>query len=352
MKRLNVLVAYSSKEGLRKEFDELHCAREDDGEPPPDFFAEGDSSETIDAVMEALRSAGHEVKGAEGNSGFLEYLEKTRPDIVFNIAEGLTGDLREAYVPMLCERRGIPFTGSSPLTLGICLNKARTKEILSYYGISVSPFKTFHDDSEIDLSGLRFPLMIKPVSEGSSKGVFEDSFVEREDEAVERIKSKIEKYRQPVIAEEFLPGDEFTAAVLGNGKNTEVLPIVSINFDELPSCSKKIYSYEAKWIWDTPERPIEIFKCPAKISKNLRKNIEDIARKAFAVLDVKDWCRIDIRLDSAGTPNVIEINPLPGILPKPEDNSCFPKAARAAGYSYAEMINMALQNSCARHGIR
>ncbi len=352
MKKLRVALACSTKDGLRKEYAERFGALENDDEPPPpDFFAEGDDPATIESVAGAMRSAGHEVSILEGDSGFPAMLAKCNPDIVFNIAEGLFGDMRESFVPMTCERMGVPCTGSDPLALAICLRKSRAKEILAWRGVPVSPFRTFSPDDDIDISGLSFPLMVKPVSEGSSKGVFEDSFVEGRSEARRRIREKISKYRQPVIVEEYLPGDEYTVAVWGNGRDIEALPPVAIKFDQLPPQSKKIYSYEAKWIWDSEEKPLEIFECPAKVSAGLGKRIAATAVKACECLDIKDWCRVDIRLDREAVPNVIELNPLPGILPRPEQNSCFPKAARAAGYSYDQMINKVLSIACRRHGI-
>jgi D-alanine-D-alanine ligase len=353
VKKLKVTLVYNSKMGLRKEFDGLFCGKEEtDEEPPPDFFAEGDNPETINAIVDALRVGGYSTQAVEADENIISSLRKINPDFIFNIAEGLVGDLRESYVPMICERIGIPFTGSSPLTLAICLNKARTKEILSFYGIPTPVFKLIRGEKDYDsIKYLRFPIIIKPVSEGSSKGIYEDSFVETKKEAKNIIEKKIKKYKQPVIVEEFLTGDEYTTALWGNGESVEVLPIIAINFDGLPSVSKKIYSYEAKWIWDRPENPIEIFKCPAEIPKQLKKTIELTAKNAYTALDVKDWCRIDIRLDKNGIPNVLELNPLPGILPDPNDNSCFPKAARAAGYDYKQMINEIIKISRERYGI-
>jgi D-alanine-D-alanine ligase len=350
---MNVVVAHSAKEGLVEEM----SAREEGKPPsrrpaaPEDFFAEGDSRETIDAVINALRAEGHRVTGIEADNSAFEALRRERPQIVFNIAECLFGDFRESYIPMLCERLGIPYTGSGPLTLAICLNKYRAKEILSYHGIPNAKFRVFKKDEKPDFSGFKFPAIAKPAFEGSSKGIFDKSVVDSKKDAKALINELFEKYQQDVILEEFLTGDEFTVALWGNGGDIEVLPIVSINFDSLPKGSRKIYSYEAKWIWDTREKPLDIFQCPAKISAKLKKAIEETAKKTFRAMDVRDWCRIDIRLDSDGVPNVIELNPLPGILPRPEDNSCFPKAARAGGYSYSAFLGNVVKIAAKRQGL-
>ncbi|HEY4643666.1 MAG TPA: D-alanine--D-alanine ligase, partial [Bacteroidota bacterium] len=150
---------------------------------------------------------------------------------------------------------------------------------------------------------------------------------------------------------EYLSGREFTVALLGNGEELRVLPIVEIRFDSLPDGVRPIYSYEAKWVWDQSSNPLDIFHCPADIDVGLQRSIEDVCRRAYRLLRCRDWCRIDVRLDGSGVPNILELNPLPGILPMPQDNSCFPKAARAAGMSYSQLINAVLDTAARRNGI-
>jgi len=192
---------------------------------------------------------------------------------------------------------------------------------------------------------------MKPVAEGSGKGIFNSSFVNNMNDLHERLSENLQNYKQPFIVEEFLPGREFTVALLGNGNHTEILPIVEINFSELPDDLIPIYSFEAKWIADTRENPLDIFSCPAKVDKPLEEKIKSVALKTYNILRCKDWSRIDIRLDSMGEPNIIEINPIPGVLPNPSDNSCFPKAARAAGLKYEELINVVLTSAAKRYNL-
>jgi D-alanine-D-alanine ligase-like ATP-grasp enzyme len=137
--------------------------------------------------------------------------------------------------------------------------------------------------------------------------------------------------------ESYLPGAEFTIAILGNGEEAHCLPIVGMRFNELPEGAPPIYGYEAKWIWDRPDDPLEIFECPARIPARLATQIRSVSLAAYHALECRDWCRVDVRCDAQGVPNVVELNPLPGILPDPADNSCFPKAARAAGMSYDDL---------------
>jgi len=332
--------------------------------PADDEFAEWDSTETLDAVANALAALGDVIR-LEANADFPQNLRDARPDIVFNIAEGLHGVNREAHVPAICEFYGIPYSASDPYTLSLCLDKARTKEVLAFHGVPTAKFTVIRNEeggwrkeAERRLasilhppSSLRLPLFVKPVHEGSSKGITEANYCRTQDELNAQVEFLLERYKQPVLIEEYLPGAEFTCAVLGNGDGARVLPIVGMNFEALPDGALPVYGFEAKWIWDRPEKPLEIFECPARISEELRSTIEDVVLRAYRVLGCRDWSRIDVRLDATGKPNVVEVNPLPGILPNPADNSCFPKAARAAGMSYDELIQACVIHAAERQGV-
>ncbi len=314
-----------------------------------DAQAEWDAPETIAAVRSALEER-HEVVPIDAGGDPWGELLRARPDIVFNMAEGAVGPCREGFIPAILEHLGIPYTASDPLTLNTCLDKSRTKEILAYHGLPVSRFYVA-GARDFDSDGLRYPLMVKPLYEGSSIGIRNDSLVRTRAEMRERVGWLLETYREPALVEEFLPGREFTASILGNGAEARVLPLVEILFDSLPGGVNPIYSYEAKWIWDQSSNPLEIFACPARIDPPLRAEIESACLRAYSVLRCRDWCRIDVRLDAAGRPHILEVNPLPGVLPRPEDNSCFPKSARAAGMSYPQLINEVLDIACKRCGL-
>ena len=315
-----------------------------------DEYAEWDTIETIHAIRDAIATR-HQVNLIEADEFAFEKLKSTKPDFVFNFAEGKNGASREAQMPAILEMLEIPYTGSDPVTLGICLDKSRTKEILSYYKIANPKFVVIKN-LESDLpENLKYPLIIKPLFEGSSKGIFNKCFVKNEVELKKIAKQILKEYNQPALVEEFLPGREFTVAILGNGDRAMVLPIIEIKFDALPKDVVPIYSYEAKWIWDQAEFPHDIYECPAKTNNDLTKKIRKISLETFKVLGCRDWSRIDIRLDEMGEPNIIEINPIPGVLPKIEDNSCYPRAARMAGYNYNEMINAVLDEALLRNGL-
>lgn len=306
-----------------------------------DRFAEWDTMETVNAVANSL-SLFHDVTLIEADEYAYEKFRTGGFDIVFNIAEGLNGVSREAQIPAMLDFLKIPYTGSDVLTLATCLDKSRTKEVLSFNGVKTAKFRVAHDFRDIEKIDLRYPLFVKPLHEGSSKGIFNSSCVFSEEELYKEVERILINYEQPALIEEYLPGREFTVALLGNDSELKVLPIVEMNFSSLPSEALPIYSYEAKWLWDTKDSPIDVFSCPAPVDNQLQKKIEEISVKTFNILRCRDWCRIDLRLDSEGEPNVLEVNPLPGILPDPQEHSCYPMAARAAGMSYDDMINAVL----------
>ena len=355
-------LASPASEGGRQEDGELPRP---DEEPPStilglsiaeliarDEFAEWDSPTTIAAVESALSHLGKVVR-LEANEDFPERLREARPDIVFNIAEGFHGVNREAHVPAICEFFGIPYSGSDPFTLSLCLDKARTKETLTFHGIPTPKFAAVEKIEDLEALGrpLSLPLFVKPLHEGSSKGITDSNLCWDRAHLLRQTEFLLENYNQPVLVEEYLPGKEFTCAVFGNGDEAAVLPIVGMNFESLPKGALPIYSFDAKFVWDRPENPLDIFQCPARITRELQASIERVTLDAFRVLGCRDWARIDVRLDALGVPNVLEVNPLPGILPDPADNSCLPKAARAAGISYDELIQNCLKYAAARQGV-
>jgi D-alanine-D-alanine ligase len=349
---MHVALSFNLRQESVQEVDQPPA--EPPSEPPSpgadDLYAEWDDIHTIKAVEAALATQ-HQVSLVEADLDAFETFRKLRPDLVFNIAEGLLGNSREAQIPAMLDMLGIPYTGSDPVTLGICLDKRRTKEILACHGVPTPRFAVVH--SMVDVPArLRYPLMVKPILEGSSKGVTDKALVQDRRALCRQIEWVLDTYRQPALVEEFLPGREFTVALLGNGAALQALPIVEINFDTLPAGVNPIYSFEAKWLWDREEDPLHIFSCPAPLEPLLRKNIEETCKRAFRVLGCRDWCRIDVRLDARGLPNIIELNPLPGILPRPEQNSCFPKAARAAGLSYEQLILSVVEAASERLGLQ
>ena len=349
---LHVALVFTSK----KKAQEVSVVRRPDellvdDDEPPDLLAEYDTEETISAVEVAL-SQRYRVARVEGDARAYGRLRKLHPDLVFNISEGFAGPNRESHIPVICEILGLPYTGSDALTLGICLDKARAKEILAYHQIPTPRFEVVAPGASVAmLASFRLPAMVKPLREGSSMGIRNDSLVRTRAQLRARVREIQRAYHQPVLVEEFLPGREFTVGVLGNAPAYEILPLVEINHSVLPKGANHIYGYEAKWVWDDPAKPLPILICPAKIAAALNKRIRTLVGRALVVLGVRDWARVDLRLDAAGNPNLLELNPLPGILPDPGENSALPAAARAAGYCYDKLILKVAAIALRRHGL-
>jgi D-alanine-D-alanine ligase len=350
---LRIGFAYNQKPSS----DDSAGSEEPPSEEPPssashDRYAEWDDPATIAAVEAALLQAG-EVIRREADAEFPDRLRHSRPDIVFNIAEGLHGPNREAHVPAICEFYDIPYTASDPLTLSLALDKRRAKEVFLARGVPTPAWTIMSGPGDVEAGweSREGPWVVKPLYEGSSKGIPDGAFCTDVDAVIRRVSEIARDYAQPALVEEFLPGREFTVAILGNGANARVLPPVEICFDSLPVGAAPLYGYEAKWVWDTPEQPLRIFECPAPVDDRLGRAIEQASLAAYQALGCRDWSRVDVRLDAAGIPNIIEINPLPGILPDPEQNSCFPKAARAAGMDYDALIVAVLDAALRRYGL-
>ena len=328
--------------------------RGEPGDSDADLYAEWDDEETISAVHNALATK-HEVILVEDTCDTESRLQQLRPDIVFNMAEGRGGVEREAHLPAILERCEIPFTGSSSQTLKLCLDKAATKRVLLQHGLPTLRSTVVHDLKAIPPTvavSHSAPLIVKPLHEGSSKGVYCESVVYDPAGLRKQIVRVIETYKQPALIEPFITGREFTIALLGNGEMVDILPVVEICFDDLPTAAPPIYSYEAKWIWDQPDRPLNLLQCPARLDASLAKNLRHMCRRTFEVLKCRDWCRVDVRLGADDRAYILEVNPLPGILPDPDRHSSFPIAAMAAGITYPELVRRVLYHACQRYHLR
>ena len=287
----------------------------------------------------------------EANDDLPVRLREERPDIVFNIAEGLKGPNREAHVPAICEFWSLPYTGSDPLTMALCLDKGRTKEVLGHHGIPTAPFTVVQDaggagrlrglarDREAAARGLEqghhAPLLL-PLAARRAAGPSPRRWTA----------TSSRRSSRATCPDASSPARSWatarTRACSRSSRSTS---------RRCPRTALPIYSYEAKWIWDMPDRPLDIFRCPAEVEPRLAAEIERTALAAYRVLRCRDWARIDLRCDERGVPHVLEVNPLPGIHPDPAMNSCLPKAARVAGLDYAEMILGVLRAGAARHGL-
>jgi D-alanine-D-alanine ligase len=326
---------------------------------PPDAFADFDHIETIDSIRAALETDGHQTVFIQADMDLPYALRDEKPDICFNIAEGLGGDAREAQVPALLEMLQIPYTGSRVLANGISLDKTLTKRIWRDRRLPVASFQEFSIGDEPLRSDLEFPLFVKPAREGTGMGVDMNAIVNNEKELRERAEYIINTYQQPALVETFLPGREFTVGILGRADakiysrhpewyekdGFHRFPILEL--DMTRSVTPMVYSQEAK-SKDVGEEGAPGYFCPANIEPELEKKLKYFALRAHIILNALDVSRTDVRLDAQGNPRVMEINTLPGLTPEYSD-LCL--QSKAEGIRYEDLILEILYLGASRWGM-
>ncbi|MCC7440383.1 MAG: ATP-grasp domain-containing protein [Bdellovibrionales bacterium] len=328
-----------SRKGLRVGFSYNEKRITPGHDPSTDTEAEYDSPKTLDSIRNAIRAMGHEVVDLEATAELASVLPTADVDVVFNIAEGIKGRNRESQVPALLELLDIPYTGSDPATLALTLDKGLAKRIVRDMGVRTPAFFSMSSGKAKIPQNLRYPLIGKPVAEGSSKGVMPASVVKNEAELRALAEEITKKYRQSALIEEFLPGREFTVALLGESR-PKALPPMEIVFtnpkDEFP-----VYSYGHKLESNQEVR----YEVPAKVDPQLLRKIEHAARAAFLALGCRDVARVDLRLDADGEVNFIECNPLPGLTPGWSDLCLI---SDSAGIPYQTLIHEILSPAIRR----
>lgn len=309
----------------------------------PDKEAEYDDYSTILAIKSALEKHGCLVELLEATEELPAKLARRGVDIVFNIAEGKGGRGREAQIPALLNFYGIPFTGSDETTLCIALDKALTKRLLASYRIRTPKYAVVRSGGQKAGAGIRYPSIVKPNAEGSSKGINNFSIVSNGAELRRLLTRNLDLYAQDMLVEEYIRGREFTVGLLGNGSELCVFPPMEIVYKSRGPFN--IYSFEVKKDFQSHVT----YECPAKLSDGLREEIESTARKVFEVLGCRDFARVDFRLSPEGALHFIEINPLPGLAPGYSD---FPMIAGFCGMDYDSLVFGVLDAALKRCGLR
>ncbi|MBI1926557.1 D-alanine--D-alanine ligase [Candidatus Poribacteria bacterium] len=326
----------------------------DANDPRTHLEADFDDPKTIEVMIKHIEQCGYDVLPIEADQQayFELYRYKHEIDMAFNYAEGLYGKDRESHLPAMLEMLQIPYTGSSPLTQAIVLNKAKTKEILIANHIPTLPFQVFYTprSERSGLNGnLRFPLIVKPVSQGSSAGIVNKSVVNNTDELARQVHWVHRTFSQPALIEPFLMGREFSVAMLGNPP--EILPIIEADHSALPENYQPLDSLEVKWYVEE-EGGEDHLICPAQLNDRTKTQIKEMCYQLWSALRICDWCRVDIRCDKMGNPYVLEVNSPAGILP-PEISitSYFPLAARCAGIEYDALIPKIIDTARKRYNL-
>ena len=307
-----------------------------------DAFEEYDSSETVQLIAAALEAEGHTVTMLGGGRDFLGKILNNKVDFVFNIAEGRgTYRSREAQTPSILEMLDIPYSGSDPQCLAICLDKPLTKKLVSSAVVSTPNWRVISNIQELhqmDSYDFTFPAIVKPAYEGSSKGVRLTSVVEDVKQAVEVAESLLEKYHQPAVVEEVILGDEVTVGIIGNSP-PKVLGMMRI----LPKQKNGYFLYTL----EVKRNYLELvdYECPAGLEEKVLQRIQSSSLRAFRALGCRDFARLDFRISVAGVPYFLEINPLPGL----GNHSDLVIMANKLGWSHRQLIGAVLNAALERY---
>lgn len=309
---------------------------------PIDALEEYDTDETIGAVEEVLESDSHDVFRLGSGRTLLDVIRHQPVDIVFNMAEGCGGRCREAYVPAVLEMLGIPYTGSDPLTLAITLDKSMAKRVVQGEGVPTPKFRVVRRLDDLKSLDLVYPLIVKPLWEGSSMGIRRSSKVTCERELEKQVSWLLTDYKEPVLVEEFVPGPELTVGILGNERPC-VLGVMHIVPKRIGP-EGFIYSLEVKRDW---RRQVD-YLCPPNVEKGVLVRVSKVALRAYIALGCRDVARLDLRLGDDNVPYFLEANPLPGLSPIYSD---LPIMARKMGVGYEELILRVFRHALERYGM-
>lgn len=330
---------------------------------PTDLWADLDSEKTVNALVEAIRSDGHQAEFFEGNLSLIQTLPTYKPDICFNICEGHFGDGREAHVPAILEMLRIPYTGSKVLTLALALDKPMTKRVLTYHDLPTPPFQSFERVDEPLTPDMTFPLFVKPSREGTGMGVSKKSIVNTEEEMREQITEIHNRYQQSALVEKYIEGREVTVGLVGNlvGPVSRRLPHdpdlsrIESGLTFLPPMEVDLKPYEESDVVygnrlksDIPEQLT--YLCPAPLDEEMVEELNWLTAAVFRVTGALDVSRVDFRLDQNDNnkPYILEINPLPGLSPGISDLVI---EAAAMGIDHAGLVNRILQTALKRYNM-
>lgn len=299
---------------------------------------EFDTESTIEELEKAIRAVGHTPRRiGHGRELCRRLVAGDRWDLVFNISEGLYGRSREAQVPCLLEMFGVPYTFSDPLVCAVTLDKAVAKRIVQSAGLATPRFRLVENESDLAAVELPLPLFAKPVAEGTGKGVDHRSRITSRDALTSTCRALLERFAQPVLVEEYLPGREFTTGVLGTGPQARVLGTMEVRIK--PTAPTTDYSYEVK------ERCEEFVEYQPLEHGALRRDVEALVLASYRALECRDAGRVDVRLDAQGRPAFLEVNPLPGLHPSHSD---LPMIATQEGMAYPQLIGAIIDSAARR----
>jgi D-alanine-D-alanine ligase len=297
-------------------------------------------------IFEALTKLGHEPSYhvLDGKNQSLHALGRCGADLIFNLTESYAGDdTMDKNIAAYLELLHIPYTGSGPQALYLAQDKSIAKKIFDFHKIKTPDFATSYRGRTDHSHDIKFPLIVKPVSEDGSIGIDNGSVVDSVKELMERIDYIHEEFDSPALVEEYIEGREIYASILGN-ENAEVLPLIELDLSKLPEGSRRIAGQDVKFDFETEAYKVTKSAPVEGLDDEIMKKLQDTALAASRALKLRDYSRVDMRLDKEGEVYVIEANPNPWLASAAE----FTMAARKAGYSYTDMIDKIVELARAR----
>lgn len=295
---------------------------------------------TIKQIANSLEQGGHNVRIIDGTMEVIQNLQIFMPKVmegermgmVFNLAYGIQGESRYTHLPAMLEMLGLPYVGSGPSGHALALDKVITKIILQRNKIPTPDFWVFSNPDE-DMTGVAFPVIVKPKMEAVSYGL---KVVDNIDDLKKAVQFVVAEFQQQALVERFIRGREFAVGILGNGGSLETFPVVEIDLSGDPDA---IQSVEDKRFH--PKRKI----CPAPLDEKVAKKMEDVSKSVFFSLDLRDFARVDLRMDSDGNIYVLEINSMASLGP----TGSYVHSAGVAGYDYSQLVNRMLDVASVRY---
>lgn len=309
--------------------------------------------ESARAIAGGLREAGHtvEITGVHGVEVYrvLERLHADKPDLLFNLCESMDGvSANEPTFAGLLDLFGIPYTGADLLALATCLHKQRTKDVLIARGVPTPPYRFLRDRADLDdpaLDALDYPWFVKLAHEDASLGITEANVVTSAAALRARARELFDEFDEPVLAERYIEGREVNVTLIGSGRDVRVLPLHEIDFAQMPAERPRIVSFAAKWdeshVDYVGTKPVPLAATAPEVVAEMQR----VARAAWDATGLRDYGRVDLRLDRAGMPWVIDVNPNPDISP----DAGVARAAAAAGMAYPQMVAHIAEIAMKRH---
>lgn len=312
--------------------------------PSEEGFKEDEQKRKTAEEVKNILSQKYDCISLIADDNIINQLKAENVDLVFNLCNGIRGDSKLAQLPALLEYANIPYTGSSILGHTLAINKVYSSKIFRAADIPTPNFVSVYNADQLKDLNIKFPILVKPNDEGSSRGIHQDSLVFDMDSLIEKVEEELGIYNPPIMLNEYIEGREFSIGIVGNGEDMMVLPIQEVDLSHLPEDLIRFYSFEIKAYY----KDKTVYHIPPQLDEGEKRLLEYTAIKAFKALGLKDYARVDIRLKD-GIPYVLEINSLPGLM---KEKSSLYRMAEATSLGYEGLVFKIVETSIKRYNLQ